>query len=139
MLPKDHPHKLLLKRDEIRSAIERVAQFADERSRAIRVQFGPGEVKVHSSLSETGESEESIPAEYAGAAARDRFQRAVPARFSARLAGAGCVSVPRSARAPAKCGRSAQESGTLPLRGHADAHLTFTSDFFLWQAKTLQQ
>ena len=26
-------------KDEIRSAIERVAQFADERSRAIRVQF----------------------------------------------------------------------------------------------------
>ena len=30
-------------------AIERVAQFADERSRAIRVQFTPGEVRVFSS------------------------------------------------------------------------------------------
>ena len=53
-------------RDELRSTIERVAQFSDERSRAIRLQFLPGEIKVHSSLSETGESEESLPVEYDG-------------------------------------------------------------------------
>lgn len=67
VLPKDHPHRLTLGRDELRSAIERVAQFSDERSRAIRLQILPGELKVHSSLSETGESEESLPAEYSGA------------------------------------------------------------------------
>jgi len=55
-----------LEKAEIRSAIERVAQFADERSRAIRVQFLPGEVKVFSSSVETGESEESVPSEYQG-------------------------------------------------------------------------
>jgi len=49
-----------LEREEFKGAIERVAQFSDERSRAIRVQVAPGEVKVHSSVSETGESEESI-------------------------------------------------------------------------------
>ena len=43
-----------------------MAQFADERSRAIRVQFEPGEVKVFSSSVETGESEESVPTEYEG-------------------------------------------------------------------------
>ena len=53
-------------KDEIRSAIERVAQFADERSRAIRVQFTNGEVRVFSSSVETGESEESVPSEYQG-------------------------------------------------------------------------
>lgn len=66
VLPKDQPHRLVLGRDEFRSAIERVAQFSDERTRAIRLQIVPGELKVHSSLSETGESEETIPAEYAG-------------------------------------------------------------------------
>jgi len=55
-----------LAKGEIRSAIERVAQFADERSRAIRVQFVAGEVKVFSSSVETGESEESVTSEYAG-------------------------------------------------------------------------
>ena len=66
VLPKDHTLIAKLQRDEIRAAIERVAQFADERSRAIRVQFGEGEVKVFSSSVEMGESEETVPAEYAG-------------------------------------------------------------------------
>jgi len=66
VLPKDNVHTAKLNRDEIRSAIERVSQFADERSRAIRVQFTAGEVKIFSSSIETGESEESVPSEYAG-------------------------------------------------------------------------
>jgi DNA polymerase-3 subunit beta len=66
VLPKDHPYQLALNREELRGAIERVSQFSDERSRAIRVVFSAGEVKVHSSVSDTGESEESIPAAYEG-------------------------------------------------------------------------
>src|SRR5271155_1063498 len=66
VLPKDQPNCVTLERDEFRGAIERVAQFADERSRAIRVRVGGNEVKVHSSVSETGESEESIPVAYDG-------------------------------------------------------------------------
>ena len=66
VLPKDHKLTVTLEKEEIRSAVERVSQFADERSRAIRMQVCPGEVKVFSSISETGESEEAIPAEYEG-------------------------------------------------------------------------
>ena len=66
VLPKDHHQVVTLQRDEIKSAVERVSQFADERSRAIRVQFGAGEVKVFTSSVETGESEESVPATYSG-------------------------------------------------------------------------
>ena len=66
VLPKDHQHVATLDKNEIKSAIERVAQFADERSRAIRVQFTNGEVKVFSSSVEMGESEESVPSEYTG-------------------------------------------------------------------------
>jgi DNA polymerase-3 subunit beta len=66
VLPKDHSALATLQKDEIRSAIERVAQFADERSRAIRVQFSNGEVKVFSSSVEMGESEESVTSEYNG-------------------------------------------------------------------------
>jgi DNA polymerase-3 subunit beta len=66
VLPKDHPLAVTLPRAELRAAIERVAQFADERSRAIRVQLLPGELKVLANLSETGESEESLPVEYGG-------------------------------------------------------------------------
>jgi len=66
VLPKDHLHVAKLQKEEIKSAIERVAQFADERSRAIRVQFSNGEVKVFSSSVESGDSEESVTSEYQG-------------------------------------------------------------------------
>jgi len=66
VLPKEHPHLLVIAKDELKSSIERVAQFADERSRAIRLQVLKGELKVHSSISETGESEETLPVEYEG-------------------------------------------------------------------------
>ena len=66
VLPKEHPYMLVIQRDELKASIERVAQFADERSRAIRVQVVKGELKIHSSISETGESEETIPVEHDG-------------------------------------------------------------------------
>ncbi|MEN6533935.1 MAG: DNA polymerase III subunit beta, partial [Bryobacteraceae bacterium] len=66
VLPREHGQSVQLGREETRAAIERVSQFSDERSHAVRIQVCPGEVKIHSSLSETGESEESIPTEYGG-------------------------------------------------------------------------
>jgi len=66
VLPKDQPNSVPLDREEFRSAIERVAQFSDERSRSIRVRVDKGEVKIHPSVSETGESEESLPVDYEG-------------------------------------------------------------------------
>lgn len=66
VLPQDNVNIATVSRDEVKSAIERVAQFADERSRAIRVQFGAGEIRIFASSLETGESEESVPAEYGG-------------------------------------------------------------------------
>jgi DNA polymerase-3 subunit beta len=66
VLPKEQPLSVMLNREELRGSIERVAQFSDERSRAIRVCAAPGELKIHSSVSETGESEESIPIAFEG-------------------------------------------------------------------------
>lgn len=73
VLPKEHPYSVSLERDELRGAIERVAQFSDERSKAIRLRFVSGEVQIHSSLSETGESEEALPTDYAGEAVQVGF------------------------------------------------------------------
>src|SRR5208282_1565321 len=42
VLPKEQPNSVTLEREEFRAAIERVAQFSDERSRAIRVRVAPG-------------------------------------------------------------------------------------------------
>lgn len=66
VLPKEQPNKVILPRDEMRAAIERVSQFADERSRAIRIRCMAGELQFFSSLSDTGESEESLGVEYDG-------------------------------------------------------------------------
>ena len=66
VLPKDHLQTATLQKDEIKSAIERVAQFADERSHAIRVQFTKGEIRMFASSAETGESEESVSSQYEG-------------------------------------------------------------------------
>ncbi len=66
VLPKEHPHMVVIGRDDFRVALERVSQFSDERSRAVRLQLVNGELRVHSSISETGESEETIPVDYSG-------------------------------------------------------------------------
>ncbi|MBI4893489.1 MAG: DNA polymerase III subunit beta [Acidobacteria bacterium] len=66
VLPKSHTHSVEMDREEFRAAIERVSQFADERSRAIKVRFADNEATIHSSLSESGESEESLAVEYGG-------------------------------------------------------------------------
>lgn len=66
VLPKAHAHTVTLQREDFRAAIERVSQFSDERSRAVKIRFADNEATIHSSLSESGESEESLAVEYAG-------------------------------------------------------------------------
>src|ERR1051326_7629659 len=73
VLPKDQPHAISLDREELRKSIERGSQFSDERSRAVRLRMQEGELHIHSSLSETGESEESLPADYDGSAVEIGF------------------------------------------------------------------
>jgi DNA polymerase III subunit beta len=81
VLPKDQPHSVTMARDDFRQAIERVSQFADDRSHAVRVQIAPGEVKVHSSLSDTGESEDSLGVTYAGPAIEIGFNAVYVSEF----------------------------------------------------------
>jgi DNA polymerase-3 subunit beta len=66
VLPKDNSKSIALNSADLNSAILRVAQFADERSRAVRLKLEKGEVKLSASSSESGESEDSIEAPYDG-------------------------------------------------------------------------
>jgi DNA polymerase-3 subunit beta len=66
VLPKDNSKSILLHGDDLGSAIARVAQFADERSRAVRLKLEKGELKLSASSAETGESEDSIETDYNG-------------------------------------------------------------------------
>jgi DNA polymerase-3 subunit beta len=66
VLPKDNNKSVSIHGDELGGAISRVAQFADERSRAVRVKLEKGELKLSASSTETGESEDSIEVDYNG-------------------------------------------------------------------------
>ena len=63
VLPRENERSATVNRDEMAAAIRRVSQFADERSHAIKVGMSAGELKLASSGSESGESEESLPVE----------------------------------------------------------------------------
>jgi len=66
VLPRDNTKTVTVATDAISAAIQRVAQFADERSGAIRLRLDKGEIKVSSSSSDAGESEDSIETSYQG-------------------------------------------------------------------------
>ncbi|HKD02598.1 MAG TPA: DNA polymerase III subunit beta [Terriglobales bacterium] len=66
VLPKDNSKSITLNGEEFSQAISRVAQFADERSRAVRLKLEKGELKLSASSTETGESEDSLEISYDG-------------------------------------------------------------------------
>ena len=64
VLPRDNNKTVTVPCDELAGAIQRVAQFADERSGAIRMRLDKNEIKISSSSTETGESEDTIETTY---------------------------------------------------------------------------
>ena len=65
VMPRDNTKFAIVRSDELSSAIQRVAQFADERSGAIRLRLEGNELKISSSSTESGESEDTIDTPYA--------------------------------------------------------------------------
>ena len=66
VLPRETERTVVVNHEELAAAVRRVSQFADERSHAIKIGLSGGELKLASSGSESGESEESLPVEGAG-------------------------------------------------------------------------
>jgi len=66
VLPKDTTKSITVHGGDLAAAISRVAQFADERSRAVRMRLEKGELKLSASSTEMGESEDSIEIDYNG-------------------------------------------------------------------------
>ena len=64
VLPRDNNKAVILSCENLSVAIQRVAQFADERSGAIRLKLEKNELKISSSSTEAGESEDSIETTY---------------------------------------------------------------------------
>lgn len=66
VLPKDISKTVTVQGADLGAAISRVAQFADERSHAVRLRLEKGELKLSASSTETGESEDSLEIAYDG-------------------------------------------------------------------------
>jgi len=66
VLPRDNSKSIAVHGDELGQAISRVAQFADERSRAVKMRLEKGELKLSASSTEMGESEDTIEIDYQG-------------------------------------------------------------------------
>jgi DNA polymerase III subunit beta len=66
VLPRDNSKSVNVRCEDLTGAIQRVAQFADERSGAIRVKLEKGELKISSSSTDSGESEDSLEVKYDG-------------------------------------------------------------------------
>ena len=64
VMPRDNTKFAVVRATELGSAIQRVAQFADERSGAIRLRLEGNELKISSSSTESGESEDTIDTPY---------------------------------------------------------------------------
>jgi DNA polymerase III subunit beta len=64
VMPRDNNKFVIVKSTDLMSSIQRVAQFADERSGAIRLRMEQNEVKLSSSSTDSGESEDSIESPY---------------------------------------------------------------------------
>jgi DNA polymerase-3 subunit beta len=64
VLPRDNNKFVIVRSEDLMSAIQRVAQFADERSGAIKIRLETNELKLSSSSTDTGESEDTIETPY---------------------------------------------------------------------------
>ncbi len=66
VMPRDNSKFVVVRSSELSAAIQRVSQFADERSGAIRLRLESNELKISANSTESGESEDTIDTPYAG-------------------------------------------------------------------------
>ncbi len=64
VLPRDNTKFMVVRSEELQHSILRVAQFADERSGAIKIRLEGNELRISSSSNESGESEDIIESPY---------------------------------------------------------------------------
>ena len=64
VLPRDNNKFVIVRSEDLMSSIQRVAQFADERSGAIRIRLEQNELKLSAQSTDSGESEDVIETPY---------------------------------------------------------------------------
>ncbi len=64
VMPRDNNKFVVVRAEDLNGAIQRVAQFADERSGAVKVRIEQNELRISSSSTDAGESEDTIETPY---------------------------------------------------------------------------
>ena len=64
VLPRENNKFVIVRSEDLQGCIQRVAQFADERSGAIKIRLESNELKLSSSSTDSGESEDTIETPY---------------------------------------------------------------------------
>jgi len=91
VMPRDNTKFAVVRSSELSQAIQRVAQFADERSGAIRMKLEDNELKISAQSSESGESEDTIDTPYQSEAITVGFNSTYILDFLKALDNAGEV------------------------------------------------
>jgi len=91
VMPRDNTKFAVVRASELSAAIQRVAQFADERSNAIRMRLEGNELKISASSTDSGESEDTIDTPYSGEAIAVGFNSAYILEFLKALGNEGEV------------------------------------------------
>jgi DNA polymerase-3 subunit beta len=63
-MPRENNKFAIVRSEDLMGSIQRVAQFADERSGAVKMRLEQNELKVSSSSTDSGESEDTIETPY---------------------------------------------------------------------------
>ena len=103
VLPRETTKSVVVHGADLNTAIQRVAQFADERSRAIRMKLDKNELKISSSSTDAGESEDSIETAYTADPVTIGFNSEYLLDFLKAPAAATCAWSSRTPSPPARC------------------------------------
>jgi DNA polymerase-3 subunit beta len=66
VIPRAHPHRLVLSRAAFTAALRRVSVLSEERTKPVKLGLAPGALTLTAANPELGEAEESLAVDYAG-------------------------------------------------------------------------
>jgi len=66
VVPRAHPHRVVLTRASLVSALRRVSVLSEERTRPVKFLFAPGMLKLSAYSPDYGEAEEQMEIQYSG-------------------------------------------------------------------------
>lgn len=66
VVPRAHPHKVLLSKSALAAALRRVSVLSEERTRPVKFLLSPGMLKMSAYSADYGEAEEQMEVQYAG-------------------------------------------------------------------------